>query len=89
MNQRNVRTVRDSGARSATKPAPFLSRHPNGSVRSARELVVFIAGSPAGQNQRASTIDLPFFIRRILRQLFLELRTLQTVWQNTCPSYQQ
>ena len=61
MNLRNVRTVRDSGARSAIKPAQSSSWHPKGSVRSAREPGVFIAGSPGGQNQRASTIDPPFF----------------------------
>ena len=57
MNLRSVRTVRDSGARSAIKPAQYWSRHPNGSVRSARVPGVFTAGSPGGQNLKASTID--------------------------------
>jgi hypothetical protein len=59
MNLHCVRTVKDSGVRSAIKPAPYWSRHPSGSVRTVREPDVFIAGLPGGQNQRVSTIDPP------------------------------
>ena len=57
MNPHCVRTAKDSGARSAIKPAPYWSLHPSGSVRSARVPGVSIAGSPGGQNLKASTID--------------------------------
>ena len=61
MNLRCVRTVKDSGARSAIKPVQYWSRHPSGSVRIAREPDVFIADLPGGQSQRANTIDPPFW----------------------------
>jgi hypothetical protein len=57
MNLRSVRTVRDSGAWSAIRPAPSWSLHQSGNVRSARGQGAFTAGSPGGQNPRGSTID--------------------------------
>jgi len=59
MNLHSVRAVKDSGARSAIKPARYWSQHPSGSVRTVREPDVFIAGLPGGQNQKASMTDLP------------------------------
>ena len=60
MNLRSVPPVRDSGAQSAIKPALFLSLLPDENVRSVRVPGAFIAGSPDGQNLRASTIDPSF-----------------------------
>jgi hypothetical protein len=60
MNLPCVLPVRDSAAQSAIKPGPSWSLHPGGSVRIARVPGVFIAGSPAGQNRKVSTIDQDF-----------------------------
>ena len=72
MNLRSVRRVRDSDAQSAIKPVPCWSLPPSGHVSIARVPDVFIAGLPAGQNPRASTIELKSHIRKTLPVSFGE-----------------